>query len=97
MKTTHIKTLFITAASILCLGASAIAGPAPKPMYAMINGGMYEITAFTGDVTLESGCKICMDGKLISPKGKVTKLHDGDVVSATGVKMSPTALHSHGG
>jgi hypothetical protein len=66
-------------------------------MFIMINGAMYQITAFTGDVTLDSGCKVCMDGTLISPKGRVTKLHDGDIVSSAGVKMSPTALHAHGG
>jgi hypothetical protein len=66
-------------------------------MYIMINGGMYEITAFTGDVTLDTGCKICKNGTIVSPSGKVTKLHNGDMVSATGVKMSPTALHGHGG
>ena len=93
----RIKCLLITATSILCLGASAMAGPGPRPMYMMINGAMYQVTAFTGDVPLDNGCKICTNGTIVSPKGKVTKLHDGDMVSATGVKMSPTALHGHGG
>ena len=97
MKMLRIKCLLITATSILCLGASAMAGPGPRPMYMMINGAMYQVTAFTGDVTLDNGCKICTNATIVSPKGKVTKLHDGDMVSATGVKMSPTALHGHGG
>ncbi len=66
-------------------------------MYIMINGAMYQVTAITGDVTLDNGCKLCTSGTIVSPQGKVTKLHDGDMVSATGVKMSPTALHGHGG
>lgn len=94
MKTLNIKCL-ITVASILCLGASAIAGPPPK--YIMINGEMMEITALTSDVTLDNGCKVCMNGAIISPKGHVTKLKDGDMVTAKGVKMSPSANHAHGG
>lgn len=97
MKTTSLKCLLITAASILCVSASAVAGPAPKPMFIMIHGAMYEITAISGDVTLDNGCKVCMDGTIVSRKGKITKLHDGDMVSAAGIKMSPTALHGHGG
>src|SRR5271170_5255583 len=66
MKNSNIKRLMIAAASILCLGATAFAGPAPKPMYIMISGAMYEITAFTGDVALGNGCKVCMDGTVIT-------------------------------
>ncbi len=95
MKTSTLRSVLLTGISILCLGSAAIAGPAPK--YIMINGAMMEITAISGDVTLDNGCKVCMNGTIVSPKGKVTKLHDGDMVSATGVKMSPTALHGHGG
>jgi hypothetical protein len=66
-------------------------------MYVMIDGAMYQVTAFTGDVTLDDGCKICMDGTVVTPKGHKFKLQDGQVLSSTGVKMSPTALHGHGG
>jgi uncharacterized protein DUF6799 len=95
MKTSNLNRFIITVTSILCLGASAFAGPGVK--YIMINGTMMEVTAITSDVTLSNGCKVCTKGAIISPKGHVTKLHDGDMVSATGVKMSPSALHAHGG
>ena len=95
MKMSNIKRLVITASSVLCLAASAMAGPGPR--YIMINGVMMEVTALTSDVTLKNGCKVCMNGALVSPSGHVTKLRDGDMVSSTGVKMSPTALHGHGG
>jgi hypothetical protein len=97
MKTFNIKRLLITAASIVCLGASAIAGPATRPMYIMISGAMYQVTAFTGDVTLDNGCKICMDGTVVTPTGHKFKLREGEMLSSKGVKMSPTALHAHGG
>jgi hypothetical protein len=63
----------------------------------MINGTMMQITALSGDVTLDNGCKVCTTGKIITPKGHIIKLHDGDMVSSTGEKMSPSALHGHGG
>lgn len=97
MKTSSIKRLMIVAISLLCLGASAFAGPGPRPMYIMINGEMMQVTAFTGDVTLDNGCKICMDGTVVTPKGHKFKLREGEMLSSTGVKMSPTALHGHGG
>ena len=65
MKMPRIKCHLITAASVLCLGASAMAGPGPRPMYMMINGAMYQVTAFTGDVTLDNGCKICTNGTIV--------------------------------
>ncbi len=95
MKNSGIRILLLTVTSIVCLGASAFAGPGPR--YIMINGTMMQITALTSDVTLDNGCKVCTNGAVISPKGHVTRLHDGDMVTATGVKMSPTALHAHGG
>jgi len=95
MKSSNIKRLMITVTSILCLGASALAGPGPR--YIMIDGTMMEITALTSDVTLKNGCKVCTNGAVISPSGHVMKLHDGDMVSAKGEKMSPSANHAHGG
>jgi hypothetical protein len=63
----------------------------------MINGAMMEITALTSDVTLNNGCKVCMDGTVVSPKGHVMKLREGEMLSSTGTKMSPAANHAHGG
>jgi hypothetical protein len=87
----------ITMTSILCLGASAMAGPGPRPMYIMINGTMMQITAISGDVTMPNGCKVCTDGTVMTPKGHVFKLKNGEMLSSTGVKMSPSANHAHGG
>ncbi len=84
-------------ASVLSMGASAMAGPGPRPKYIMINDTMMEITALTGDVTLDNGCKVCTNGAIVSRNGHVTKLRNGDIVSSAGEKMSPTALHGHGG
>jgi hypothetical protein len=95
MKTFNPTRLIIVATSILCLGASAMAGPGPR--YIMINGTMMEITAITSDVTLDNGCKICKDGTVMSPKGHVFKLQEGEMLTATGKKMSPSANHAHGG
>jgi hypothetical protein len=95
MKTSNSTRLMIIVTSILCLGASAMAGPGPR--YIMINGAMMEITAITSDVTLDNGCKICTNGTVTTPKGHVFKLRDGEMLSATGVKMSPSANHAHGG
>jgi hypothetical protein len=95
MKTLNPNRLIITVASILCLGASAMAGPGPK--YIMINGAMMEITAITSDVTLDNGCKVCMNGTVTTPKGHTFKLKNGEMLSSTGVRMSPAANHAHGG
>jgi hypothetical protein len=95
MKTSNMKRLMITAASILCLGASAIAGPGPR--FIMINGTMMQVIPMTSDVTLKNGCKICTDGTVMTPKGHVFKLQEGEMLSSSGEKMSPTALHAHGG
>ena len=95
MKTPNLTRLMITMTSILCLGASAMAGPGPR--YIMINGTMMEITAITGDVTLPNGCKVCPDGTVTTPKGHVFKLKEGEMLSSKGVKMSPAANHAHGG
>ena len=95
MKNSNMKRLIITSVSILCLGASAMAGPGPR--YMMINGAMMIVTPMTSDVTLKNGCKICMDGTVMTPKGEVMKLQEGDMLTAKGAKMSPTALHGHGG
>jgi len=72
-----------------------MAGPVPRFM--MINGVMCELTPMTSDVTLKSGCTVCTYGVIIAPDGTKTKLHEGDFVSSTGVRMSPAALHLHGG
>ena len=95
MKTSNVNRLIITVTSILCLGASAMAGPGPR--YIMIDGAMMEITALTGDVTLKNGCKVCTNGTVTTPDGHVTKLHNGDMLTSSGVKMSPSANHAHGG
>jgi hypothetical protein len=58
---------------------------------------MMVVTPMTSDVTLKNGCKICMNGAVTTPKGEVIRLQDGDMLTAKGVKMSPTALHGHGG
>jgi hypothetical protein len=72
-----------------------MAGPVPRFM--MVNGVMCQIIPMTSDVTLKNGCKVCTYGKIIAPDGTVTKLHEGDFVSSTGERMSPSALHLHGG
>jgi hypothetical protein len=96
MKTSNnIKCLLITAASILCLGASAFAGPGPR--FIMIDGQMMEVTPLASDVTLANGCLVCMTGTVTPKHGHPFKLHNGEMLSATGVKMSPSALHGHGG
>ncbi len=95
MKSPNLNRLIITAASILCLGASAFAGPGPR--YIMINGVMMQITAISSDVTLDNGCKVCMDGTVTTPKGHTFKLKNGEMLSSTGVRMSPAANHAHGG
>jgi len=63
----------------------------------MINGVMMELTPMTSDVTLKNGCKVCTRGVIIAPDGTVTKIRERDLVSSTGVRMSPPGLHSHGG
>ena len=95
MKKYTINRPILALLSVLILTASAMAGPAPRFM--MINGTMMELTPMASDVTLGNGCQVCTKCVIIGKDGKVTKLHNGDCVSADGVKMSPSALHLHGG
>ena len=84
-----------TLSFIILFSASAMAGPAPR--FLMINGVMMELTPMTSDVTLKNGCKVCTYGVIVAPDGTKVKLHEGDFVSAKGERMSPAALHLHGG
>ena len=93
--TSSLTRMALTALSVLCLGASVMAGPGP--MYMMIDGKMMMVTPLTKDTTLKNGCKVCMNGAVISPKGKTMMLKDGEMVSSEGVKMQPLAKHTHGG
>jgi hypothetical protein len=95
MKSSSIYRPILATLSILIFSASAMAGPAPRFM--VINGTMMQLTPLTEDVTLKNGCKVCTRCVIIQPDGRVTKLHDGDCISADGVRMSPAALHLHGG
>ena len=94
-KTSYLTRMAITAISVLCLGASVMAGPGP--MFVMIDGKMMMVTPLTKDMTLKNGCKVCANGAVTSAKGKTIKLKDGDMVSAEGEKMAPLAKQSHGG
>jgi len=85
---TALRTL--TAVSMLCLSASVLAGPAP--MFMMIHGHMMMVTPMTKDMKLKNGCKVCMNGAVISATGEKMRLKEGDMVSAEGVIMPPT-LH----
>ena len=95
MKVSQLYRPVLATLSILAFSASAIAGPAPR--FLMVDGTMMELTPMQKDVTLKNGCQVCTRGVIISPDGRITKLHDGDFVSPMGAKMSPGALHLHGG
>ena len=96
MKSSRIyRPILATLSFIILFSASAIAGPVPR--FLMIDGVMCELRPMTSDVTLKNGCKVCTYGVVIAPDGTRVKLHEGDFVSATGERMSPAALHLHGG
>jgi hypothetical protein len=96
MKSSRIhRPILATLSFIILFSASAIAGPVPR--FVMIDGVMCQITPMSSDVTLKNGCKVCTYGAIIGPDGTVTKLHEGDFVSSSGARMSPSALHLHGG
>jgi hypothetical protein len=85
----------LTAFSVLCLGASVMAGPGP--MFIMIDGKMMMVTPLTKDMTLKNGCKVCVNGAVTTPKGKTTMIKNGEMVSSEGVKMQPLSKLAHGG
>jgi hypothetical protein len=95
MKTFRINRMALTAASILCLGASAIAGPAPM-MFMMMHGKMMEVIPMTKDMSMKNGMKVSMDGTVMTPAGKKMMMKEGEMVSAEGMRMSPPSTHAHG-
>ena len=94
-KISKLRSLALASLALLCLGSSVMAGPGP--MYMMINGKMMSVTPLTKDVTLKNGCKVCVNGAVITPKGKTTKVAEGQMVNAEGKVMTPAATHAHGG
>jgi hypothetical protein len=94
-KTSQFTRLALSLSAILCLGSSVMAGP--EPMYVMINGKMMAATPMTKDVTFKSGCKVCAAGTFTDAKGKTVKIKEGQMVSSTGVLMTPAAKTAHGG
>ncbi len=93
--TSSFTRMAFAAVSLLCLGASVMAGPEPR--YMMIEGKMMELRPMTKDVTLKNGCTVCTGGIVKHPKGKTVKLTNGDIVSSEGEKMKPLANQAHGG
>jgi len=95
-KISSITRLALTGVTLLCLSASVLAGPS---MFMMYHGKMMMVTPMTKDMKLKSGCKVCMNGAVISSTGTTMSLKDGDMVSAEGVMMppSPPSRHAHGG
>lgn len=86
-KTSNLTRMAVTAVSILFLGASAFAGP--MPMFIMFHGQMMRVLPMTKDMTLKNGCKVCMNGAVISSTGTKMMVKDGDMVSAEGAVMPP--------
>ena len=68
--TSNLSRMAFTAVSILCLGASVMAGPGP--MFMMIDGKMMEVIPMKKDMTLKNGCKVCMNGAVTDAAGKTT-------------------------
>ncbi|EDY18253.1 hypothetical protein CfE428DRAFT_4037 [Chthoniobacter flavus Ellin428] len=94
-KTSKLTRMALSAAAVLCLGATAMAGP--DPMYIMLNGKMMKVTPMTRDVTMKNGCKVCCVGTYTDAKGKTVYLKSGDMVSTEGMLMKPYARSLHGG
>lgn len=80
--------------ALLSLGASAMAGPAPR--YTMVEGQLYELKPVKKDVTLPNGCQVCVNGAVIN-KGKKTRFHNGDVITSEGTVVTTPSRAGHGG
>lgn len=93
--TSHLRRLALLALSLLCLGASAIAGPGA--MFVMMNGQMMMVTPLKKDMKLKNGCTVCVNGAVTTPDGKTRKVKDGYMVSDEGKIMQPLGSHGHGG
>lgn len=94
-KTSKLTRMALSAAAVLCLGATVMAGP--DPMYIMLNGKMMKVVPMTKDVTMKNGCKVCAAGTFTDAKGKTVNLKNGEMVSAEGTLMKPAANSAHGG
>ena len=96
MKTnkSYLTRTAVAAFSLICLATSAFAGPAP--MFMMMHGQMMMVTPMTKDMKLKNGCKVCMDGTVMSAKGEKMSLKDHDMLSAEGTMIMPSR-HAHGG
>ena len=82
MKQTISTLTCIAFLSLLCLEAPVMA--ASDPMYIMYKGKMMMLTPLTKDVKLKNGCTVCTSCTVIDPKGKKTKVKEGEVVTPEG-------------
>lgn len=96
MKANFLRLALLTL-GLACLTPAAFAGPGAAPMLVMYDGQMMMLTPMTRDMTFKSGTKVSMSGMVTMKSGKTMKLHDMEMVSASGKVMSPAALHAHGG
>ena len=76
----------------MLLSVSAMAGPLPRFM--MIDGVMMELTPVKSDVTLKNGCKVCTNGAIITPDGKVFS-DNVEMVTFTGSDGEMGVLPQH--